>query len=500
MPTIDLSDLDLYDRRNLWQPDPATIEVRPGLRSCWSAQTNHEILAGRTVQSPTSGETFHYTIEARIDATSPGVRFTCYDEYGNVLHYLEQDGALFSKAATISALGQEVILGGKGIPTARAIVGGHIALAEKVASSNAANTTAIDVPRGINIAWKNRMLIAAGPTQDAAGGIVVSDVGKPQTYVVQNFLSGPWVAPIKGWAVAAEGVLIVATESGLWAIPDGVVGAGQRIAPEVISQLSSLSTYDYNQLCVARGTVFALTRKSIRQVYPPGPDLLLDEQRCRRTVSARISSSDYRAGGRLVGTDVGPMLSFEGKLFVYDMSTGHRGWWDFPNKTSFSLVGVMNDSDGDELLVASDGVYRLEGNMDGGLTTSSEGGAAVEGYFSGIIPNTPGGDWNAVEVRTKAAGPGNSFAHIGASSNNAKAIPQRGFLEGVGSWADNATGDSVPEELAQMVRHTIPRTSEQNELSLEVGATVPGTRLMPAVEVDMGGSDPTGSHQKSNST
>lgn len=489
MPAVDLSDLARFERRNLWQPDGRTIAVRPGLRELASPTSGYVFIAGRSIKSTTSGELFHYVVEANT-AADPNVYVRRFDEYWSQLESLRLDGLAEPPAVSFVPVGQEMLICGKNMPTVRCLLGGHMQLAERVESRNALNTTAIPtVPRGIGTAWKARAVIAAAPLQDAQGGLLFSDPGAPQTFVVQNYLTGPWASPVHGLHVSAQGALIVATETGCWAVPDGVVSAGQRIVDDNIGQIADVAVYDYNQTCSVRDTVWALTRRGIRQVWPTeGPELLLSEQVMPRARGAAITSPDFRAGGRIIGGDIGPMVAYDGNLFLLDITTGHHGWWTAPNASDWNLRGVLHDFDGDELLLTEGGVYRLEGTMDGGLDAASEGGEVVSGYFAGRLQAGPEDGIAVNRVTGKTTGHGTPFAAVNGYETAAQALPQEGAKEGVASWSD--TSRRLEQQGLTQMRHPIPRAGARRagEAVLEYGTTIPGSRILPSVEVDIGGS------------
>lgn len=483
---VDLSDLDRFDRRNLWQPDGQTITVRPGLRKLHTPTANHKFVGGFSIKSPTSGGLWHYLIEAR-DTTSPQVQVLRLDEDFTTIETLTLSGYRPPRVVTFAPVGQEMMICSPDLPPVRCVLGGHMEIAEQVASSNAINTTAIDIPKGIAVAWKNRVVIAGTPVQDAAAGLYFSDPGAPRTFVVENILPGPWASPVHGLHVSAQGALIVATETGIWAVPDGVVSGGQLLVPEEIGQLTDLAVYDYNQTCQVRGAVWALTRKALRQVFPEGTaDVGLDEQLIPRGIYPRISAADFRSRGRIVASDLGPMVAYDERLFLLDLTTGHRGWWHGQDETDFTLLGVLHDFDGDELLLTAGGVYRLEGNFDGGEESNSETTGPVRGYFAGTVANAPTADLAPMRVVSKATGHGNALHAVNGELATTD-VEQIGAVEGVASWASTTT--KLAEQRLEQSTTTVADGSSSGEVSIEIGVEECESRLMPQVEIDLGASN-----------
>jgi hypothetical protein len=491
MPIVDLSDQEQFQRRNLWQPDAVTITVRPGLRRVHAPTDNYTFCGGHSIKSPTSGEIHHYVLES-IERGVPQLFIRRYDEYWNEIESLLLDGITRPQAVTFVPVGQEMLICGRGMPTVRVLLGGHMQMAQRVESTNVLNTTALPfVPSGIGVSWKNRAVIAASPLQDASAGLIFSDPGAPQTFVGQNFLPGPWASPVHALHVTAQGALAVATETGIWGVPDGVVGAGQIIAQEQIGEIAKVPVYDYNQVCAVRETLWVLTRRGIRQVWPTqGEELLLNEMSMPRTKKGAARSGDYRAGGRIIGTQLGPMVAYEGELYLFDVTTGHRGWWDC-SENNFDLVAVLHDFDGDELLMTEGGVYRLEGNFDGELDASSEFGTAVAGYFSGRLPAGPDDEMAINIVAGKTTGHGTPFASINGRVTESAVLPQEGGVEGLSSWSSTTT--FFEEQGLTLMRHNIDKDAawRAGEAALEYGTTGPNSRVWPLVDVNLGGSKRT---------
>lgn len=469
MPQVDLSNMLLWDRENLHPGKDGQMAVRPGLRAIYSPAANRVFCGGATVRTPGSDEVRHYIVDALTNAAA-AVRLLILDEQFDVVQTLTVNASAIPRVVTVSAGYGQVLISGPDFPTLHCYAGSGAQQAVAVPSTDSTDT-ALGVPRGISVAWAGRHVVAVG------GDLYFSDPLAPRTFVPVNVLSGEWTSTIYGLHVSAEGALIVAAGTGVYALPEDAAASGQAVVG-IWSKLTDLRVSGYETTCAARGVVFALTEDGLRQVYPAGEELALTQKAIPRYYGPRISQPDFRRG-RLVGGQGGPLVSIQDALHV-TAPDGHRAWWRAPNLSSWTVRGVLEDHDGTELLLCEEGVFRVTGNFDGGEALSSEDALPVVGLFAGSIPTPPGVNMVVRETRFASDTSGDVVQAVRGSSKEGTP-DQTGIVIGTDSWGDGNYYSRPELEMKRKLWNTRCR-----EVTIEVGAERPLSRVAMSVDVSMG--------------
>lgn len=344
---IDTKDWDL---RNVWvSPSgewvcrPACVEINPGLTG---------IVAAHSIRDPKTQEVWHYF----VDSGSLIIK----DENFTTIASHVLGTSQTPRVVTFAVLGDEVVISSPDFATRWGLVGNAVVEAEKVDSVNTART-AIDVPRGICVAWAGRIVISDGEA------VYFSDGLAPRTFVGNNIIDPPG-GVVYGMHVSAGGALILVTADGVWALPEDAAAAGQ-IVLGIWSKLTDYEAQDFATSCESHGVIFGLTPGGYRRIDQIGAtEITLSEKPVTRsdTVVAgigRIHFDDFRTAGKMYRGQYGPIVAGYGAYAHFtSIADNLESWWDLPDGP---LVGVLFDHDGTEMYVLSDSILRPNGEDDG---------------------------------------------------------------------------------------------------------------------------------------
>lgn len=349
------------------KPDPASWQyrnmmmrrgelcARPGLREVKDFAA--AAVACKSVRVPETGETWHYVVYAS------GTIGVYDDNFATLFTHIATTANV--RTASFAVQADTISISSPDFPTQHGLLGSGL---ERMRVKDSVNplTTAIAPPHGVCVAWANRVVIA----EDAF--IYISDPQEPRTYVPQNISRIPTGSPVYGLHVSADGALVAVCSTGVWALPEDAPTIGQE-ALQIWSKLNDHVFLDYDTSCVSRGTVWGLSQNGVRQLFPQqGKELEigLDSSGTNVGTSADELFPDMREG-RLIGTQAGLMVGIRDVSFVLDMQTGFGSWWS-RRSDEFEVVGLLEDSRGEELYLTRAGtVCRAIGNCDGGIAIST---------------------------------------------------------------------------------------------------------------------------------
>jgi hypothetical protein len=475
-------DLRTFSKRNLWLLPSGQVAVRPGLRLLKAAESSRKIVGGFSVQNPYTGEVWHYI--ADVATTGPkACVIRIYDEaWINIQAFatgVDAEPSVLTHAVVLD----QVMICAPELPTMWGLLGSGITLAVKEDSDNP-TTTAIDVPRGMCVAWTNRCVIANGPDLYISDPVAVTG-GSPKTFVGQNQLTRD--GRIHGLHVASSGALVVCHSRGVEALPEDAAAAGQ-VALGNWQRLTDHVTSRYQSTCVSQGRLWALTRTGLKLIdSEAGEEQTLDEPAMPSAFRSRIASSDYRAGARLLGGDAGPIVSLdlEAAFSMGDESRQFRSWWTMTHSAETARIrGLLRTSDGEEMLLTEKGAYYVGGNFDGenGSYPDTENGTPVLGGFLGVVPSPP--DLSPV-VRRVDFGSDTGGAIKVSVRGEPKSVTgsQSGTIIGTATWDTSTAGFGNPPVQSQRF-HWATRT---DDLAIEVMAERPLSRVSDTVDIEMRG-------------
>lgn len=472
--TIDISG---WAARNMWPLPSGELAVRPGLRKVYSAASGRRLVGGFSLRSPSTLEMVHYVVDVATSGAAD-CRIRVLDAEMNEFHQLAV-GNVEPEVVTRAVLQQQVLICSPHFPTVWGFVGGPIAIAPKASSQSGVEDT-IDMPRGLAVSWaSSRAVIADGDT------IFVSD---PTTVLSPNALrsfagSNATVleSPILGLHVSARGALIACTQSGAWALPASAAAIGRT----VFGAWERITDYQATRFATttkAAGRVWGLSAAGVVPADSAGTfELALDDPPIPRALVQRISANDYRAVCRIYEGHKGPIVSYPGleAVCVVDIAREFASWWTWADATADGrLVGVLQEDDGDDMLLTADGVYRVWGNFDGDEAISEAG--TVTGVLAGLQPSPPDGSpvLRRVDVKSDTGG----LLRLGFGGTAQTEQPaQAGSVLAAAVWG---TGTINTPALASKRFHLADRT---DQIAFEVGCDNPLSRLDAQLSLEVRG-------------
>lgn len=459
--TLPLAGADL---RNMLTLPSGELAGRPGLRKVYSPESGRLVCGGFSVRNHRTGDVWHYVVDVDDDDDDePVVRV--YDEDYTLLQSFDTGAGPRPVAVSHAIADGKLLISSPSFAPLFAYVGDGLRWAEKVASVNP-GTTAIDIPRGIAVAWADRSVIAAG------GILYISDALEPRTYVAQNATPGRWGGPVWGVHVTTEGALVAVTSSGVWALPEEAA-AGQIVIGQWV-KLTDHQSSSYGSSCAVRGDVWVASQQGLRRVHPPAEsDVLLSERHMPRALAEHISRPDYRAG-RVFAWERGPLLSLGNALHVTDLATGVASWWTAADIDELEVVGVLEEQDGTDVLLLPDGGYRVEGNFDGDAGLDEESETTPIAVAAMRLASAPGlsPTLRALQVASDTGGQVRFGVH---GNTKTKQGAVGGAVIGTGEWG-TATYQAP---VLRSKRTTWAKATD--DLSVEVGVDGCLTRIGPEV-------------------
>jgi len=355
-----------WSSRNVWPLANGTPAVRPGLASLYSAPASTRIVAAFSERCPRTDAMFHYVFTMST-STTPIVLCRILDE--NMVEFAQVDTKASGIPVGISraVVGDEILITSPSFATLWGLVGSGLVPAVKI-DANISTLTTLNVPRGICASWAGRAVVVDG------NSLYFSDALAPRTFTSDNFLDPPG-GSVFGLHVSLGGSLIIATTTGVWALPEDAATGGPSVLG-VWSKLTDYTCVNYNTTCVSLGNVYGLTRKGYRRIDAEGAqDVPLDEPNITgnsaSTTMGRIAVADYRSHA-LFGGQAGPIVALgesgdtHQPWHMTDLAAQSETWWVYSAATAGTspLVGIGEDQDGRPLYATEAAILRLEGSVD----------------------------------------------------------------------------------------------------------------------------------------
>ena len=488
-----LQNVNGWSKLNIYPLQSGEYAARPGLRRIHTPDAGRKFVGGFSVMNSYTGEVWHYLFDV-VSASTSGLRLRIVDDDFVTWQEFLLGVNVDPRAITHAIVEGEIIISSPDFDTLWGLIGSGIIYAKKVASDNPA-TTAIDIPRGICTSWCNRVVIANGASLFFSDPISATG-GSTRTFVGQSQNQRP--APIFGVHEGANGMLVVLTSRGAYGLDSsaaavGIVGSNGT--PWQI--LNHHETYTYESSAVIRGRCYALSRAGYLLVdIENDKEEALDDVMAPRAYGPRISCGDYRSAKLLAG-DEGPYVSYGDALSAHALADGLRSWWTCSYNSSFRVRATLRTPDGGEMLLAEDGVYLLGGNVDGGQLLSSEAATQPKAVMSGIVDMDPAANPTVREITYGAAVGGAGSIYAAVRGDAQSAIPPadtRSLVIGTSSWG--ATG--VIYQSAPMASRRLQFDLNGDDVSIEVAADYPETRLHVAAAVEFSKSAPNRPNDRGN--
>lgn len=488
-----LQKVDAWSKLNIYPLQSGEFAARPGLRRIHTPDAGRKFVGGFSVMNPYTGEVWHYLFDV-VSASTSGLRLRIVDDDFVTWQEFLLGVNVDPRAITHAVVEGEIIISSPDFDTLWGLIGSGIIYAKKVASDNPA-TTAIDVPRGICTPWCNRVVIANGASLFISDPISATG-GSARTFVAQNQNQRP--APVFGIHEGAGGQLVVLTSRGVYgldaaAAATGIVGSNGtdwRL-------LNHHETYTYESSAVVRGRCYALSRGGYLLVdVENDKEEGLDDVMAPRAYGPRVSCDDYRTT-RMVAGDEGPYVSYGDVLSAHALADGTRSWWTCAVDTTFRLRGTLRTPEGREMLLTEDGVYLPGGNVDGGQLLSSEAATQPKAVMCGIVDLDPAANPTVREVTYGAAIGGVGVICAAVRGDAQSATPPadtRSMIIGTSSWG--ATG--VIYQPTPMASRRLQFDLNGDDVSIEVAADYPETRLHIAAAVEFSKSAPMRPNDRGN--
>ncbi|MEK9645144.1 MAG: hypothetical protein VW547_06325 [Alphaproteobacteria bacterium] len=489
MSTIDVT---RWSKRNLWPLASGDLAVRPGIRRLLAPDNGRKLVGGFSVKNGYTDETWHYV----FDVATTGVkdlRMRIYDEEFQIFQALTFGDDVDPRAITHAVVHDEILICSPDFASRWGLVGSGVILAETVASDS--GSTALDVPRGICVAIGNRAVVFDGRTMYASDPVSIEG-GTIRSFIAENANQRPGV--VYGAHEGAGGSLVCVTSAGVYglsaeAFAVGVVGSNGTSW----DMLNHHRAYSYESSCAVRGRVWALSQDGVMLVDTENDaSLPLDESIMTRGIGgARIFSEDWRAA-RMYAGDSGPMVAYDARdaLHMLDLNSKIASWWTSAYAASnFKVRGVLEDGDGDRLLICENGVFAVDGDFDGNAALTVVGDPV--GVFAGRLVGSPAQNRDVMSVEVMAARGGGSTSELkvavrGKVYSEQPIVDPEGFQIGTTDWA--STEQRLTSTPLAAVQFKIGKEAARptREPTIEVGVTGALARVGVSIEVKESGSAP----------
>lgn len=474
--------------KNCWLTSAGELAVRPGLRkmphtffssSFAPSSFGRSISHAWTISDPINNTVWHYVVSyANTPPRSPAI--TVLDEgWLTVQTYFFQTNVV-PRAVTHAIVGDQIIITSPDFDTVWGLIGNGLVPAKKVESDNP-TTTAVDIPRGLCVAWASRLVIASGRTVWISDPVTLSG-GSPLSFVPQAAALFP---PVFGLHVGDGEQLIVCTSEGVFGAPAEAAAGGQitAVGSGGRSLLSHHQTLDYETTAVVLGTTYGLTRRGFTVIDRRGAEERpLNDPVQPRIYGPRIARNDWREARIIPGQEGLWIDSAIGATLAVDLVRRFSSWWtwtDDDEAAKSSVRGTLQRRIGEEMLAGTYGVYRYVGNVDGGVTSTVENATPVRGVLYGAPPAPPQASLTWRHITTGNDGAGNHIAAIrGEKREQAPVGTQRGLVVGASSWGDAPLWE--PPTLRSR-RHDF--AIQTDDPGIEVGAERPETRFAASLEL-----------------
>ena len=488
-----LQPVESWSKLNIYPLQSGEFAARPGLRRLHTPDVGRKFVGGFSVMNPYTSETWHYVFDI-VSATTTALRLNILDEDFVVWQQFNVNADVDPRVITHAVVEGELIIASPDFDTLWGLVGSGVIFAKKVASDNLA-TTAIDIPRGICTPWCNRVVIANGASLFISDPVSATG-GSIRTFVGQSQNQRP--APVFGIHEGAGGQLVVLTSRGVYGLDAsasavGIVGSSGTDW----RMLNHHETFTYQSSAVVRGRCYALSRAGYLLVDVENDrEESLDDVMAPRAYGPRISSGDYRTA-RMFAGDEGPFVAYEDALSAHALADQLRSWWTCAVDTSFRMRGTLRTADGVEMLLTEDGVYLPGGNVDGGQLLSSEAATQPKAVMSGIVQMDPAANPTVREVTYGAAvgGAGSIYAAVRGDAQSATPpADTRSLIIETSSWG--ATG--VIYQPTPVTSRRLQFDLNGDDVSIEVAADYPETRLHVGTAVEFSRSAPQRPNDRGN--
>lgn len=397
MPTLPRSVVDTskWSRRNIWRLSTGESCVRPGMRRLVTAGTGRRLVGGFTVRNEYVDDVVHYVFDVDEDddvsVRGGGIDLVgrIYDE--NFLQYCEVyiRASQAPRVITYAAVQGEIIIASPDFPTQWGLIGSSFREAVKVESANP-SITVLDIPNGICTQVMNFSVIAKGRTLyfsepvSLLGGDVRSIL--PTTINLPGNIFG---------LHEVGGMIVAVTSSGTYGADISSIFFDDRTGA-IVAEFRLLNHHgaiSYASSCTVRGRCYAATKDGFTAVdTETNTEINVSDPMQPRAFGVRIAEDDYRLG-KTVASDVGPVISFGNLVHRTDLTASPPifTWWETPLVTTreAEVVDVLHGYDGAELLLCHDGVYAVDGNMDGEQFLDELADSQPTGVIAGIVETFP---------------------------------------------------------------------------------------------------------------
>lgn len=473
----------LVDARAWWKlnvfPLPSgETAARPGLRRIYTPDANRMLCGGFTVLNSYTGEVWHYVFDITSSVSSPrDLRLRILDEDLQIFQSLSLNVNVDPRVITHAVVEGEILICSPDFPTLFGLVGSGVILAVKVPSDNP-STTAIEVPRGIVSSFGNRVAVADGITLYFSDPLSATG-GDVRTFVPQNANQRP--APVFGLHEGAGGSLVCLTQRGVYGLDSsagavGIVGSNGT-AWRILNHAEATT---FASSCAVKGRVYALTRKGYQLVDTEGAtEEPLNDPMIPRLYGTRIANDDWREA-RMFATNDGPAVSTTGACSMHDLDDEVRSWWRCNVGSTFNVRGMLKSVDGDDMILAEDGVYQMMGNFDGDLT-ATPAATQPKGIIYGRVLTSPDDNYTARQIEAVASvgGAGSIYVAVrGDGQTLTVPADNRALIEGTSTWGGSPT---TPYEPAPLQVARWQGDLNTRDVGVEFGADYPLTRIAPAI-------------------
>ena len=487
-------DITKWQMSNMWRMPSGELCVRPGLRRIYTP-SSREIVGGFSIKNAKTAETWHYIWDVATSG-SLDCRLRILDDDWQTFQIYVYNANVRPRGLSYARVLGQMLLCSPDLPTLWGYEGSGARLAEAVESESGSEV--IDVPRGIVTSWNNRAVIFDGDSMYASDPLAFGG-GDLRSFIGENKNQRPGV--VYGAHEGAGHMLVVATSVGVYGLESAasavaIVGANGT-AWRILSHAECAS---YDSTCVVDGRVYGLTKNGMMAIdTEDGEETTLTEPYMPRAYGPRVSLEDYRAATMLAG-ESGPIVAIPSQNVAHfaDRETGFGGWWrSAVTPTAFKVVGVLRDAGGGDMLLCSNGVYRVTGDFDGETALSSGVATQPNGFCFAPMPSSPSSNnlVRGVHVGADVGAGGSVFAAVRgaglpASTGTTGVNDEEGIIIGTDAWG-TATKRYVTSSL-QAVRFISSQQAAvaTDDVTIEVGASTCLTRIQPVVEVDLSGSAP----------
>lgn len=488
-------DATTWSSVNMWRHASGELCVRPGFRRIYTP-SSRELVGGFSISNAATGELWHYIFDIATSGAKD-VKLRILDEDFGVFQIFSYGADVEPRGLSYAVVQGFLLIGSPDLPPLWGGVGSGVRLAVAVDSDS--GSTVIDpIPRGIISSWNNRAVICNGTSMFVSDPVSFGG-GDIRSFIGENQNQRP--GAIYGLHEGGGGSLITVGSSGAYGLDSaasavGIVGSngsGWRL----LSHAESLS---YDSSCVVDGRVYALTKDGFMAVdIEDGIETPLTEPYMPRAYGPRVSLEDYRAGVLLSG-EHGPITAIEDQNVAHfvDYRTEIGSFWRSSHSpTDFRLRGILKDVDGSDMLLCSNGIFRVGGDFDGEIALSSGVATQPKGFVFAPAPSSPSSNnlVRAIHVGADVGAGGSHFAavrgHALPDASGATGISDEdGITIGLDAWG-TATKRYTTSSL-QAVKFQAGELSARatDDVAIEVGASVCLTRIQPVVEVEVSPSAP----------